>query len=160
MDGDAAGLDRVDRIVGQLSSLMRDGYKLSNADVKTAADLVAQDESVDLSKMNDKEIDEYMLKQRVEYQKVRPLLELVFNDLKIKTVLHLPGEPFIEYHLKAQELRKDRFVCVAGYGDGGPGYVPTDHAYPEGGYEPSVALAAPCEERLTRALAKLLRAGG
>ena len=27
---------------------MRDGYKLSNADVKTAADLVAQDQSVDL----------------------------------------------------------------------------------------------------------------
>ena len=48
--------------------------------------------TVDLSKMNDKEIDEYMLKQRVEYQKVRPLLELVFNDLKIKTVLHLPGD--------------------------------------------------------------------
>ena len=38
----------VDRVVGQLSSLMRDGYKLSNADVKTASDLVAQDESVDL----------------------------------------------------------------------------------------------------------------
>jgi phosphate starvation-inducible PhoH-like protein len=48
VDGDAANLDRVDRVVGQLSGLMRDGYKLSNADVKTAADLVAQDESVDL----------------------------------------------------------------------------------------------------------------
>ena len=34
--------------MSQLSSLMRDGYKLSNADVKTASDLVAQDESVDL----------------------------------------------------------------------------------------------------------------
>ena len=38
-------LERVDRVVGQLSSLMRDGYKLSNGDVKTASDLVAQDES-------------------------------------------------------------------------------------------------------------------
>ena len=35
---------RVDRVVGQLSALMRDGYKLSNADVKTASDLVAQDD--------------------------------------------------------------------------------------------------------------------
>src|SRR5213083_62275 len=48
VDGDAAGLDRVDRVVGQLSSLMRDGYKLSNTDVRTASALVAQDESVDL----------------------------------------------------------------------------------------------------------------
>src|SRR5215218_7156178 len=48
VDGGAADLERVDRVVGQLSSLMRDGYKLSNADVKTASDLVAQDESVDL----------------------------------------------------------------------------------------------------------------
>src|SRR5437868_13339521 len=48
VEGDAPGLDRVDRIVGQLSSLIRDGYKLSNTDVKTASDLVAQDGSVDL----------------------------------------------------------------------------------------------------------------
>ena len=40
--------DKVDRVVGQLTSLMRDGYKLSNADVKTASDLVAQDTTVDL----------------------------------------------------------------------------------------------------------------
>jgi phosphate starvation-inducible PhoH-like protein len=48
VEGESAGLDRVNRVVGQLSSLMRDGYKLSNKDVKTASDLVAQDESVDL----------------------------------------------------------------------------------------------------------------
>jgi hypothetical protein len=51
-----------------------------------------QDTPVDLAKMSDKEIDEHMLKQRVEYQKIRPLLEMMFNDLKIKTVLHLPGD--------------------------------------------------------------------
>src|SRR5918993_36686 len=48
VDGDTPGPENVDRVVGQLSSLMRDGYKLSNADVKTASDLVAQDQSVDL----------------------------------------------------------------------------------------------------------------
>src|SRR6185295_12007818 len=48
VDGDPPNLERVDRVVGQLSSLMRDGYKLSNADVKTASDLVAQDGAVDL----------------------------------------------------------------------------------------------------------------
>src|SRR6202171_310250 len=48
VEGDAPGIERVDRVVGQLSSLMRDGLKLSNADVKTASDLVAQDQGVDL----------------------------------------------------------------------------------------------------------------
>jgi phosphate starvation-inducible PhoH-like protein len=48
IEGQAPDLDRVDRVVAQLASLVRDGYKLSNADVKTASDLVAQDESVDL----------------------------------------------------------------------------------------------------------------
>ena len=48
MDGDSPGPENVDRIVDQLSSLLRDGCKLSDADVKTAADLVAQDQSIDL----------------------------------------------------------------------------------------------------------------
>ena len=48
VEGDSPDLDKVDRVVGQLSSLLRDGYKLSNADVKTASDLVAQNGSVDL----------------------------------------------------------------------------------------------------------------
>jgi hypothetical protein len=73
-------------------------------------------------------------------------------------VLHLPGEPFIEYQLEAQRLRPDAFVCVAGYGDGGPGYIPTAPAYLEGGYEPTVALAAPSEDLLHEKTAKLLKA--
>jgi len=48
VEGEVPDLERVDRIVGQLASLMREGYKLSNADVKTASDLIARDESVDL----------------------------------------------------------------------------------------------------------------
>jgi phosphate starvation-inducible PhoH-like protein len=48
VDGESPGLEKVDRVVGQLSALMRDGYKLTNTDVKTASDLVAQNESVDL----------------------------------------------------------------------------------------------------------------
>jgi phosphate starvation-inducible protein PhoH and related proteins len=48
VDGESPDVDKVDRVVEGLSSLMRDGYKLSNSDVKTASDLVAQDESVDI----------------------------------------------------------------------------------------------------------------
>jgi hypothetical protein len=73
-------------------------------------------------------------------------------------VLHLPGEPFVEYQLKAQSLRPDSFVCVAGYGDDGPGYIPTAQAYFEGGYETTVALAGPeSEEILGQVIAKLLK---
>jgi phosphate starvation-inducible protein PhoH and related proteins len=48
VEGESPDLDRVDRVVGQLAALMKDGYKLSNADVKIAGDLVARDEAVDL----------------------------------------------------------------------------------------------------------------
>ena len=48
VDGDDPGPDRVDRVVGQLSALVKDGYKLSNADVKTASEMVARDGDVDL----------------------------------------------------------------------------------------------------------------
>ncbi len=88
----------------------------------------------------------------------RPI-DLTCLDLGAALVLHLPGEPFIEYQLYAQSLRKDAFVCVAGYGDGGPGYIPTAAAYLEGGYEPTVALAGPPSEAiLHRAMARLLKA--
>ena len=48
VDGESPDLDRIDRVVGQLSSLMRAGYRLTHADVRTAFDLLAQDDSVDL----------------------------------------------------------------------------------------------------------------
>jgi hypothetical protein len=56
-------------------------------------------------------------------------------------------------------MRKDRFVCVAGYGDDGTGYIPTAEAYLQGGYEPTVALTGPKSEAiLSQAMAGLLRA--
>jgi hypothetical protein len=73
------------------------------------------------------------------------------------STLHLPGEPFIEYQLTAAKVRPDRTVCVAGYGDGGPGYIPTAAAFHEGGYEPTVALAHPeSEGALLKVIAKVL----
>ena len=50
-------------------------------------------------------------------------------------ILHLPGEPFVEYQLDAKAERKDLHVVVAGYGDYGPGYIGTVGAYKQGGYE-------------------------
>ena len=50
-------------------------------------------------------------------------------------VLHLPGELFVEYQLAAQKMRPDLFVAMAAYGDYAPGYIGTEAAYPQGGYE-------------------------
>ncbi|HEV3115746.1 MAG TPA: hypothetical protein VGY58_01755, partial [Gemmataceae bacterium] len=90
--------------------------------------------------------------------KVERPIPVACLDFGNALVVHLPGEPFIEYQLKAQSLRPDAFVCVAGYGDDGPGYIPPAKAYFEGGYETTVALAGPeSESSLNRALAKLLK---
>lgn len=69
-------------------------------------------------------------------------------DLGPARIVHLPGEPFIEYQLHAQQAKPDGFVCVAGYGDGGTWYIPTEAAYPEGGYEVSAAFVGPESERI------------
>ena len=72
-------------------------------------------------------------------------------------MLHLPGEPFIHYQLLAQRSRKDDFVCVAGYGDGGMGYIPLRESYAQGGYEPTWSFIVPeSEELLTKAIKELL----
>jgi hypothetical protein len=75
-------------------------------------------------------------------------------------ILHLPGEPFVEYQLAAKAERPDLFVAVAGYGDYAPWYIGTSVAYEEGGYEtsPSASNVAPeVEGILTGAIRSLLR---
>lgn len=66
-------------------------------------------------------------------------------------VVHLPGEPMLEYQFYAQRLRADDFVAVAGYGEGCTSYVCTERAYSEGGYEPKASAIAPESERLLKA---------
>ena len=44
----ASGAERVDRFVGQVAGLMKDGYKFAPGEVKTAASLIAEDPAVDL----------------------------------------------------------------------------------------------------------------
>lgn len=74
-------------------------------------------------------------------------------------VLFMPGEPFVEYQLAAQEMRPERFVAMAAYADYGPGYIGTGIAYSQGGYETGpVSLTSPdVEEVLMNALRQLLR---
>ncbi|WP_276347019.1 hypothetical protein [Daejeonella sp. JGW-45] len=74
-------------------------------------------------------------------------------------IVHLPGEPFVEYQLAAKAARPDLFVAVAGYGDYGVGYIGTAKAYDEGGYETGQASAvtAEAEATLMNAINKLLK---
>jgi len=44
----------------------------------------------------------------------------------------LPAESFVGYQLAAQRLRPESFVMVAGFGDGAPGYIPTDQSWRDG----------------------------
>jgi phosphate starvation-inducible PhoH-like protein len=48
VDGEPSGVMTVEHLVEQLGTLLRAGYHLSNGDVKTAAQLVSEDQGVDL----------------------------------------------------------------------------------------------------------------
>ncbi|MFG0332116.1 MAG: hypothetical protein ACF8TS_02030, partial [Maioricimonas sp. JB049] len=86
-------------------------------------------------------------------------IPIVLSGLRVNnaSMLHLPAECFVEYQLAAQKMAEDRFVACAAYGDGGPWYIPTAEAYPQGGYEVSVAWCDPkVDDILTSGIRKLL----
>jgi hypothetical protein len=74
-------------------------------------------------------------------------------------VMHMPGELFVEYQLAAAAMKPESTVCMAAYGDYGPGYIGTKIAYSQGGYETSyVSRVAPeVENVLLEAIGELLK---
>ena len=90
--------------------------------------------------------------------KDRPGVECSRLTIGPATILHLPGEAFVEYQLYAQSLRPDDFIAVAAYGEGGPGYLCMDGSVAEGGYETSASyVGPPSEVRFKATIAELLR---
>jgi len=86
-------------------------------------------------------------------------LPLVLTSLQVDHVrlLHLPGEAFVQYQLRAQQMLPSGFVATAAYGDSGPWYIPIKEEYPHGGYEVSVAFAdSEIDSLLTDAMQTLL----
>jgi len=77
-----------------------------------------------------------------------PLTCLEFNDQV--SILHLPGESFIEYQLFSQQQRPECFVAVASYGDCGPGYICMEQSFEEGGYEPEDSFVAGESEKIMK----------
>jgi len=48
VEGESAAVSRIERLIVQLIALQQEGYQLANGDVRTAAEVLAQDPSVDL----------------------------------------------------------------------------------------------------------------
>jgi hypothetical protein len=73
------------------------------------------------------------------------------------SVLHMPGELFVEYQLAAQKMCPEKFVCMAAYGEYGTGYIGTKIAYTQGGYETGIVsrVAPEVEDVLMSAMREL-----
>lgn len=84
--------------------------------------------------------------QRLERKDPLSISSLRLNNIAL---LHLPAECFVEYQLRAQQVRPDCFVATSAYGDGGPWYIPVKEEYPNGGYELSVTF---CSAEIDRML--------
>lgn len=89
--------------------------------------------------------------QRVERRVPIVLSCLRLNDI---SALHLPGEMFVEYQLRARAMRPDHPVAVAAYGDDGLWYVPTKEEYAAGGYE---VLHAFCTDEIDGTITTAMR---
>jgi hypothetical protein len=100
----------------------------------------------------------YMLAWLRRCQKQLPILLSALHVNQV-SLLHLPAESFLEYQLHAEQQAADRFVAVAAYGDGGPWYIPTEEAYPQGGYEVGVAFCDPPVDPMLRGGIDRLLAG-
>jgi hypothetical protein len=79
-------------------------------------------------------------------------------QLAAARVVHMPGELFVEYQLAAQQMSPDDFIAMAAYGDLGAGYIGTEVAYGQGGYETGIVsrVAPHVEQVLTDGMRELL----
>ncbi|MEE3371516.1 MAG: hypothetical protein VX346_19445 [Planctomycetota bacterium] len=82
-----------------------------------------------------------------------------FSSLAIGDVrlLHLPGEPFVQFQLAAQRFAPTKFVAVAGYSECAMWYIGEDGIYTDrGGYEQSWAFSGPCQQLMETTIRDLL----
>jgi hypothetical protein len=163
-------------LASRLASGLADAYKanekfsLNDVSVDWATRDVALppaahlDESALMATLaNDKAPESDRLRAARDLTFLRRCLEgrkITLSRLRIGKVdlLHLPGELFVEYQLAAQQMRPDSVVCVAAYGDYGPGYIGTQQSYAQGGYEtgPVSRVAPAVESVLMKAIAELM----
>lgn len=68
----------------------------------------------------------------------------------------LSAESFVGYQLAAQRLRAEAFVMVAGFGDGAPGYIPTDQCWRDGYTDDYCWVPPLTEQAILTALAEAM----
>ncbi|HOW70616.1 MAG TPA: hypothetical protein PKY77_08450 [Phycisphaerae bacterium] len=96
-------------------------------------------------------------RQRVDARHPIDVPCLVLGDDAAQFMI-MPAESFVAYQLTAQRLRPDSFVVVAGFGDGAPGYMPTDQCWRDG-YDDNYCWVPPMMDNLMiEAMAKALDA--
>jgi hypothetical protein len=122
---------------------------------------VAKDETAVLNDKNAKLIPRVRAARNIAWAQRAtdgPAITIARLRLGPIDILHMPGELFVEYQLAAQKMRPNAFVCMAAYGDYGPGYIGTAIAYTQGGYETGrVSRISPrVETVLMDAMQKLL----
>jgi len=88
----------------------------------------------------------------------RPI-DVVAIDFGGPALLLLPAEAYVEYQLMAQAARPKGFVVTAGYGECGPGYIPTEKAWKEndGNLADWCWVDPGCEEKMKRAIEGVLK---
>jgi hypothetical protein len=80
------------RLVKELNGSLRLAFasdKLGNANLPVGG---AGTDQRDPRKLADKELDEFILDKRIEYQTVKGILTAVLTDMKVKCVFRLPGD--------------------------------------------------------------------
>ena len=118
---------------------------------------VAPDEPGVAGPMNDKERMQAARRIALAGWMAQPL-QLSLLRMGPVELVHLPGESMIEFQLFTQKQKPDRFIAVAAYGDLATGYICTEQAFTEGGYEPSASRVAPKTEAiLKKAIGMLLK---
>ena len=86
-------------------------------------------------------------------------LDVPILDFGAAQLLLLPAESYVEFQLKAQQLRPDSFVMTMGYGECAPGYIPIERAWLENdsNLHDWCWVAPGAERAMTQALAMALR---
>ena len=98
-------------------------------------------------------------RQRVAADRDIQIPAIDFGDAQL---LLLPGESYVEFQLAAQRERPGSFVCVAGYGDGATGYIPTEKHFAEHdtNLDDWCWVAPGSEARMLEAVRTVLRSPG
>ncbi|MEO1529281.1 MAG: hypothetical protein AAFX06_28000 [Planctomycetota bacterium] len=142
-------------LAAKVAQGMRDAYDTANRQSITVSDvswktlavalplgehLIEKDLVATLNSPTSKETEKLTAAKHLAWlRRTRAGEQIDIGCLSLGTarVLHLPGELFVEYQLAASRMRAESFVAMAAYGEYGPGYIGTEIAYSQGGYETS-----------------------